>query len=84
MTAQRCRKDKTNRMNKHKLLRKILNVPQNVKFNEMLALVTAFGFVLTRINGSHHIFTHPVFPNWSTCKMSVGRPNLIKSGSFSS
>ena len=62
MTAQRCRKDKTNRMNKHKLLRKILNVPQNVKFNEMLALVTAFGFVLTRINGSHHIFTHPDIP----------------------
>jgi len=46
-------------MNKHKLLRKIVNAPQNVKFNEMLALVAAFGFELARVSGSHHIFTHP-------------------------
>ena len=49
-------------MNKRKLLRKVLNAPQNVKFNEMLALVTAFGFVLTRVSGSHHIFIHPDVP----------------------
>ena len=50
------------RMNKRKLLRKILNAPQNVKFNEMLTLVTAFGFELARVSGSHHIFTHPDVP----------------------
>ena len=49
-------------MNERKLLRKVLNAPQNVKFNEMLALVTAFGFVLTRVSGSHHIFIHPDVP----------------------
>ncbi|WP_236630597.1 type II toxin-antitoxin system HicA family toxin [Aphanizomenon flos-aquae] len=25
-------------------------------------LVEAFGFSLSRINGSHHIFTHPTIP----------------------
>lgn len=46
-------------MNKRKLLRKILHAPQNVKFSEMLTLVLAYGFVLSRVSGSHHIFIHP-------------------------
>ena len=45
-------------MNKQKLLRKILASPNNARFDEFLALVEAFGFRLTRISGSHHIFTH--------------------------
>ncbi len=49
-------------MNKHKLLRKILNAPQNVKFHEMIALVAAFGFELMRVSGSHHILSHPDVP----------------------
>ena len=49
-------------MNKRKLLRKILNAPQNVKFNEMITLVVAFGFELLRVSGSHHIFAHPDVP----------------------
>ncbi len=49
-------------MNKRKLLRKILNSPQNVKFSDMLALVEAFGFHLSRMSGSHHIFFHPGIP----------------------
>ncbi|NJL38284.1 MAG: type II toxin-antitoxin system HicA family toxin [Leptolyngbyaceae cyanobacterium RM2_2_4] len=28
----------------------------------MVKLVEAFGFTLSRINGSHHIFTHPGVP----------------------
>ncbi|MCE2904691.1 MAG: type II toxin-antitoxin system HicA family toxin [Anabaena sp. CoA2_C59] len=28
----------------------------------MISLVEAFGFSLSRINGSHHIFTHPTIP----------------------
>ncbi|MDB9454467.1 type II toxin-antitoxin system HicA family toxin [Dolichospermum circinale] len=27
-----------------------------------MTLVEAFGFSLSRINGSHHIFTHPTIP----------------------
>ncbi len=45
-------------MNKRRLLQKILGGSKNIAFNDMIALVEAFGFRLARINGSHHIFTH--------------------------
>jgi predicted RNA binding protein YcfA (HicA-like mRNA interferase family) len=41
------------------LLNKVLNNPKNVVFNDMSKLVKTFGFVLARVSGSHHIFTHP-------------------------
>ncbi len=46
-------------MRKQKLLRKILSGTKNIRFDEMVVLVEAFGFRLARINGSHHIFIHP-------------------------
>lgn len=46
-------------MKKRKILRKILNNPQNVRFDEVVALVETFGFKFSRVSGSHHIFTHP-------------------------
>lgn len=45
-------------MKKQKLLKKILTNQQNVRFNEMVVLIKAFGFVLDRVSGSHHIFIH--------------------------
>jgi len=45
-------------MKKQKLLMKILTNPKNVKFNEFVSLVEAFGCRLSRTRGSHHIFTH--------------------------
>ena len=45
-------------MRKHKLLDKALNSSGNIRFAEMVALVQAFGFHLSRISGSHHIFVH--------------------------
>lgn len=33
-----------------------------MRFDELVALVKAFGFALSRINGSHHIFEHPEIP----------------------
>lgn len=44
---------------KQKLLRQILNSQKNVSFQDLVILVKAFGFTLSRINGSHHIFVHP-------------------------
>ncbi len=44
---------------KRKLLEKVLSGSKNIKFNELVILVEAFGFSLSRVNGSHHIFTHP-------------------------
>ena len=29
------------------------------RFREMVALVEAFGFRLSRVKGSHHVFVHP-------------------------
>ena len=49
-------------MNKKKLLKKLLNSPKNVKFSEAVSLAEAVGFSLTRVSGSHHIFTHPNSP----------------------
>ena len=44
---------------KQKLLRQILNNPKDVSFKDLIILIQAFGFVKTRVSGSHHIFTHP-------------------------
>ncbi len=46
-------------MNPHKLLQKALSSPANLRFEEACALARAFGFHLSRVKGSHHIFAHP-------------------------
>jgi predicted RNA binding protein YcfA (HicA-like mRNA interferase family) len=46
-------------MNPRKILRKILAGSGNVRFDDFVQLVVAFGFQLDRIRGSHHIFVHP-------------------------
>lgn len=45
-------------MNKKKLLQKILSGSKNLRFQDMMGLVEAFGFRLSRTQGSHHIFVH--------------------------
>lgn len=37
----------------------MLSGSKNVRFEDMVKLVEAFGFELSRVNGSHHIFVHP-------------------------
>jgi len=49
-------------MNKVKLLQKVLSGSRNVRFGDMVTLVNAFGFRLSRTKGSHHIFSHPGIP----------------------
>jgi predicted RNA binding protein YcfA (HicA-like mRNA interferase family) len=46
-------------MKRRKLLQKALSSPKNVQFSEMVTLAEAFGFRLSRVKGSHHIFVHP-------------------------
>ncbi len=41
---------------KQKLLRKLLSGSNNITFIDMVTIVEAFGFKLSRVNGSHHIF----------------------------
>ena len=46
-------------MNKRKLLAKALAGSRNIRFREVVILAEAFGFRLSRVKGSHHIFVHP-------------------------
>jgi len=46
-------------LRKRKLLQKALSNPKGMRFDEMVTLVAAFGFRLSRVKGSHHIFVHP-------------------------
>ena len=46
-------------MNPRKLLKKTLSSPANLHFEEACTLARAFGFHLSRVKGSHHIFAHP-------------------------
>ncbi len=46
-------------MKPRKLLQKILSGSKNIKFTEFVHLVEAFGFHLSRIKGSHHMFANP-------------------------
>ncbi len=45
-------------MNKPKFLQRIILNQHNIKFNDIVILMESFGFMLDRINGSHHIFKH--------------------------
>ena len=46
-------------MNKRKLLAKALTGSKNLRFTEAVQLAEAFGFRLSRVRGSHHVFVHP-------------------------
>jgi predicted RNA binding protein YcfA (HicA-like mRNA interferase family) len=44
---------------KQKLLAKVLAGSKNIAFADAVLLAEAFGFILARVSGSHHIFEHP-------------------------
>ncbi|MBF0412288.1 MAG: type II toxin-antitoxin system HicA family toxin [Desulfamplus sp.] len=46
-------------MNKTKLLTKLLSNSKNIRFSEATGCAESFGFKLSRINGSHNIYSHP-------------------------
>mgnify|MGYP003394637344 CR=1 FL=1 len=60
-------------MKKQKLLEKLLRGSKNVRFDELVAVVEAFGFHLSRVNGSHHIFTHPQIPELVNLQNQKGK-----------
>ena len=39
-------------------MRKALTGSKNFRFSDMVTLVEAFGFRLSRTSGSHHVFVH--------------------------
>lgn len=46
-------------MKARKVLQKILSGSKNIRFSEMVSLIEAYGFRLSRVSGSHHIYVHP-------------------------
>jgi predicted RNA binding protein YcfA (HicA-like mRNA interferase family) len=47
-------------MNRRKLLQRLSHGElHNVRFQDMKSLLEGFGFQLVRMEGSHHVFTHP-------------------------
>ncbi len=45
-----------------KILQKALAGSKNIRFDDFVKLIEAFGFVLERVTGSHHILSHPDVP----------------------
>ena len=60
-------------LKKRKLLEKILASTKNVRFDELVVLVEAFGFRLSRVSGSHHIFTHLKVPELVNLQNQKGK-----------
>jgi predicted RNA binding protein YcfA (HicA-like mRNA interferase family) len=46
---------------KDKLLRRILDNPTNVRFQELQKLLDQYGFILERVTGDHYIYKKPGF-----------------------
>ena len=46
-------------MKPRKVLERILGGSKNIQFKDFVGLVKAYGFELSRVTGSHHIFMHP-------------------------
>jgi predicted RNA binding protein YcfA (HicA-like mRNA interferase family) len=46
-------------MKSRKILQQALAGSANIRFADMIGLVQAFGFRLSRVSGSHHILAHP-------------------------
>jgi hypothetical protein len=46
----------------HRILEKAQRTPSGLRFREAQALAQAAGFHLTRVTGSHRIFTHQSLP----------------------
>lgn len=61
-------------MNRRRLLRRILSGSKNIRFDDMVDLAEAFGFRLSRISGSHHIFVHPDIPELVNLQSVKGQP----------
>jgi predicted RNA binding protein YcfA (HicA-like mRNA interferase family) len=45
-------------VHRRRVLIKALSGSRNIAFGDMIALVEGFGFRLSRVSGSHHIFVH--------------------------
>ena len=57
-----------------------LSGSKNIKFSDFVSLVEGFGFVLSRVSGSHHIFVHKIVREWVNLQEVSGqvKPYQVK------
>lgn len=60
-------------MKPRKILEKIISGSKDTDFNDFVRLVESFGFRLSRVKGSHHIFSHPGIPELINLQNSQGK-----------
>lgn len=60
-------------MNPEQLLERATNAPNNVRFEQLVGLVEAFGFELRRTRGSHHMFARPGIPELVNLQSDRGK-----------
>jgi len=67
-------------MNKRKLLEKIYNSQTNVKFDDFVTLIEAFGFERIHINGSHRTYNRNDVPDLINIQNDKGeaKPYQVK------
>ncbi len=67
---------------KQKPYERLVNNQKNVRFTQLITVVEAFGFVLDRIKGSHHMYKHPdiaeAFLQLQPDKSGQAKPYQIK------
>ena len=69
-------------MKKRKLLQRALNSPKNFRFDDLVTLVEAFGFRLSRTGGSHHVFVHPGISEMLNLQEVKGKAKPYQIGQF--
>lgn len=69
-------------MKKQELLAKVLTGSKNITFSEIVTLVEAFGFRLSRVTGSHHIFVRNDVPELVNLQEVGGMAKLYQIRQF--
>ena len=60
-------------MNKRKLLERLQNSSKNVKYNDFVVLIEAFGFRIIRTNGSHNVYEREDVPDMVNIQNDKGK-----------
>lgn len=45
-----------------RVFRKLISGSLDIRFDDFILVLEHFGFVLDRVQGSHHVFVHPEIP----------------------
>lgn len=61
---------------KEKLYTRARNNQKNIRFEQFCTLMEYFGFYLSRVNGSHHLYQHPHID--AVMNVQPTRENLAK------